>query len=293
MSNKLHLSTLTLICALAFGCAQKQNSLDKTMHGDSLRESYQAAYNKNSDQSGSLLLRNAKSAIGTPYVRGGDSPGGFDCSGFVCWTYKSVGVDIPRTAKEQSVVGQRIVRPEDMQAGDIVAFRHPKRGYHTGIYVGDGKFIHSPHRRSSVRITSLSDPYFSKIFLSARRVRVADNEILTAQAETRLNDFTEEKTVRELTAARKNPAKPKPDMASRGKTGKKPAHVAANATKNTKKSAMKSASKTGKQSSTQAAKAQKTARTSGKNKPHETTVSASSFDKQRTSSGSKKIRKKI
>lgn len=63
------------------------------------------------------------------------------------------------------MVGKRITRVEDMRAGDIVAFRHPRRGYHTGIYVGDGKFIHSPRRRSTVRITSLDDPYFSGTFL--------------------------------------------------------------------------------------------------------------------------------
>ncbi len=144
------------------------------------------------------LLRRARSAIGTPYVPGGMTPGGFDCSGLVCWTYKSVGVTLPRTAREQSVVGRRITNIAEMQAGDIVTFRHPRRGYHTGIYVGGGKFIHSPRKRTRVRINSLDDPYFKNTFLGARRVSLDGSENFAAQAEKRLNDFAEEKAVREL-----------------------------------------------------------------------------------------------
>ena len=126
------------------------------------------------------LVERAKTAIGTPYVRGGTSMSGFDCSGFVQWAYKSVGVSLPRTAREQSVLGTPI-DSDEMEAGDIVAFRHPRRGYHTGIYVGDGKFIHSPRRGKSVEITSLSDPYFSSTFLGARRVSISESDAEAAQ----------------------------------------------------------------------------------------------------------------
>ncbi|MBR4742557.1 MAG: C40 family peptidase, partial [Desulfovibrio sp.] len=132
------------------------------------------------------LLKAARSAIGTPYVVGGTKPGGFDCSGLVCWVYGNIGVKLPRTAQEQSVVGKKICNISDMRAGDIVAFRHPTRGYHTGIYVGDGKFIHSPRRRSHVRINSLSDDYFCRTFLGARRVNLGGRENLLTQAEERL-----------------------------------------------------------------------------------------------------------
>lgn len=126
------------------------------------------------------LVERAKTAIGTPYVRGGTNMSGFDCSGFVQWAYKSVGVKLPRTAREQSVLGTPIDFDE-MEAGDIVAFRHPRRGYHTGIYVGDGKFIHSPRRGKTVEITSLNDPYFSSTFLGARRVSVSESDAEAAQ----------------------------------------------------------------------------------------------------------------
>lgn len=137
------------------------------------------------------LMRTARSAIGTPYVPGGTSLNGFDCSGFVCWAYRSVGVKLPRTAREQSCVGQKVGRIENLREGDIVTFRHPRRGYHTGIYVGDGKFIHSPRRHTTVRVNSLTDPYFCSTFTGARRINMSGNENLVAQAKERLGDDEE------------------------------------------------------------------------------------------------------
>ena len=201
MGKYLKLCVLALICSMAFGCAQKgsyQSDPYSTQAQQRFRRSYEAAFDNNEQQGNQQLLRKARSAIGTPYVPGGMSPGGFDCSGFVCWAYKSVGVNLPRTAREQSVVGTRVNNVEDMQVGDIVAFRHPRRGYHTGIYVGDGKFIHSPHRRTTVRINSLDDPYFKGTFLGARRVKMDGTENLVAEAQTRLNDYAEEKAVRDI-----------------------------------------------------------------------------------------------
>ena len=200
MGRCLKLCALTLACAMTFGCAVKNNQRGdySTQAEQRFRRSYEAAFDNNEQQGSQQLLRKARSAIGTPYVPGGMSPGGFDCSGFVCWAYKSVGVSLPRTAREQSVVGKRINNVEEMQVGDIVAFRHPRRGYHTGIYVGDGKFIHSPHRRTTVRINSLDDPYFKGTFLGARRVKMDGTENLVAEAQTRLNDYAEEKAVRDI-----------------------------------------------------------------------------------------------
>ena len=201
MGKYLKLCVLALVCSMAFGCAQKgsyKSDPYSTQAEQRFRRSYEAAFDNNEQQGNQQLLRKARSAIGTPYEPGGMSPGGFDCSGFVCWAYKSVGVKLPRTAREQSVVGKRINNVEDMQVGDIVAFRHPRRGYHTGIYVGDGKFIHSPHRRTTVRINSLDDPYFKGTFLGARRVKTDGSENLVAEAESRLNDYAEEKAVRDI-----------------------------------------------------------------------------------------------
>ena len=123
-----------------------------------------------------VLMKTAWSALGTPYVRGGTTPSGFDCSGFVQWTYKHVGVTLPRTAREQSTVGVPVKKKEEMRVGDIVAFRHPRRGYHTGIYIGEGKFIHSPRTRSVVKVNSLDDAYFRRTFLGARRIDLSGRD---------------------------------------------------------------------------------------------------------------------
>ncbi len=192
MGKCLNLCALVLGCGLVFGCAaQKSGEAAEQARAERFLHSYEASLNEEQELAGQKLLQHARSAIGTPYVRGGSAPGGFDCSGFVSWAFKNVGVHLPRTAREQSVVGESINNIEDMRAGDIVAFRHPRRGYHTGIYVGDGKFIHSPRKRTRVRINSLSDPYFSKTLLGARRVNIGTGENLVAQAESRLGAYAE------------------------------------------------------------------------------------------------------
>ena len=86
-----------------------------------------------------------------------------------------------------------------MRAGDIVAFHHPRRGYHTGIYVGDGKFVHSPRRRTRVRINSLDDPYFRTTFMGARRVEGSD---AFSAEELRMAAYAEEQAVREISHSR-------------------------------------------------------------------------------------------
>ena len=286
MGKYLKLCALIMGCGLAFGCAAKQNAADENMRVERFRRSYEAALDEDQAQASRQLLRKARSAIGTPYVRGGSSPGGFDCSGFVCWAYKSVGVQLPRTAREQSAVGQRIKNQEDMRAGDIVAFRHPRRGYHTGIYVGDGKFIHSPRRRTKVRINSLSDAYFSSTFLGARRVNFEGNENLVAQAESRLNDYAEEKAVRELSVQKKSPAKSRRSVKTRRASRDKVVQVASNDTRRSAKAAPAKAAKVGKSKAERASKGGKTAARAS-DKKTSPKVASSSHQKSKKSSGTK------
>lgn len=196
--------------AMVFGCAQKSAAPQEEQESASyIRQTYapvgeveKTSHAQPASPAGKHVVSRAKSAIGTPYVYGGSAPGGFDCSGLVKWSYSHVGVTLPRTAREQSVVGEKIRNIEDMRAGDIVAFRHPKRGYHTGIYVGDGKFVHSPRKRTTVRINSLSDPYFKETLLGARRINMQAGENLVAQAQARLDEVIAEKT--KLSVSNKN-----------------------------------------------------------------------------------------
>lgn len=200
MSNLFKLSTLFLGAALIIGCGQKSVSTPAAETATLKPVVQEQKVAEHNPVKGNKLVKKAKSAIGTPYVLGGSAPGGFDCSGLVQWAYNSVGVSLPRTAREQASVGQKVRDVKDMRAGDIVAFRHPKRGYHTGIYVGDGKFVHSPRKRTSVRINSLSDPYFRTTLLGARRVNLSGSENLIAHADGSLEKYVAEKSRMRLSA---------------------------------------------------------------------------------------------
>jgi cell wall-associated NlpC family hydrolase len=109
------------------------------------------------------------------YVRGGRDPStGFDCSGFVRYVFEhALGLQLPTNSASQYLIGH-IVRRNDMQPGDLVFFRTAdRRGKgrisHVGIYLSDGRFIHSPRRGESVRVDNLADSYWSKHFAGARR----------------------------------------------------------------------------------------------------------------------------
>ena len=104
--------------------------------------------------------------LGTPYVWGGSSPGGFDCSGFVMYVYAQVGISLPHNAAAQFGYGTPVSR-DQLQAGDLVFFNGLG---HNGIYIGGGQFIHSPHTGDVVKISSLSDSWYAATFVGARRL---------------------------------------------------------------------------------------------------------------------------
>ncbi len=122
----------------------------------------------------SELVLNAMTFLGVPYKRGGTSvETGFDCSGFVRAIYEqTAGLILPRKASEQAASAQKIDR-SDLQPGDLVFFNTMRRAFsHVGIYVGEGKFIHSPKPGAEVRVESLSLAYWARRFDGARRVPV-------------------------------------------------------------------------------------------------------------------------
>lgn len=123
------------------------------------------------------VLQESYRYIGTKYVWGGNSlTGGIDCSGFVKELYEGVGVNLPRTAREQAKVGQPVDRLEDLKPGDRLYFWDKKRGYigHTGIFMGfhpDGGayFIHSSSSRKGVAVDDLRNPTWRNTLVGARR----------------------------------------------------------------------------------------------------------------------------
>lgn len=99
------------------------------------------------------VVETAKKYLGTPYVTAGSTPEtGFDCSGLTQYAHRQAGISIPRVSYEQAKAGIAVPRSQ-MRAGDLVAFNSPVS--HVGIYLGNGKFIHSPKPGDKVKITDL------------------------------------------------------------------------------------------------------------------------------------------
>ena len=103
--------------------------------------------------------------LGTPYVWGGASPSGFDCSGFVMYVYAQVGVSLPHSSYAQYGAGVP-VSYDQLQAGDLVFFNGLG---HEGIYVGGGMFIHAPHTGDVVKVSSMSG-WYTSTYVGARRI---------------------------------------------------------------------------------------------------------------------------
>ncbi len=118
---------------------------------------------------GSELLRAfALNLLGSPYKYGGtDAKTGIDCSAFVQQAYKSLGVNMPRTSREQAQAGMPVDLSQ-IRVGDLVFFGSGGAITHVGMYAGDDRFIHSPNSRSKVRTDNLSDPHYQKRFMGAR-----------------------------------------------------------------------------------------------------------------------------
>jgi len=128
------------------------------------------------DKASDMVLT-AMNFLGVPYVRGGNSAErGFDCSGFTRHVFEmSVGLVLPRRVDEQATAKGLIkVKREELKPGDLVFFNTLKRTFsHVGIYVGDGKFIHSPRTGGEVRVEDMRFAYWAKRFTGARRAEPA------------------------------------------------------------------------------------------------------------------------
>ncbi|MBO4937398.1 MAG: SH3 domain-containing protein [Oscillospiraceae bacterium] len=120
--------------------------------------------------SGSKIVDTAKKYLGVPYVWGGASPSGFDCSGFVYYVLRSCGISVSRTSSSMYGQGTPVAKA-DLQPGDVVFFQNTyKAGIsHVGIYVGGGQFIHSPHTGSVVSYADLNSTYYINHYYGAAR----------------------------------------------------------------------------------------------------------------------------
>lgn len=118
------------------------------------------------------ILADAYSQYGLPYKFGGNSPEtGFDCSGFVKWSFAQNGIEVPRTTRALMTAGEP-VQKENIRPGDILIFRsgRSRTGMHTGIYAGNGVFIHSPHTGDVVKESKVFGKDARRSLVSIRRV---------------------------------------------------------------------------------------------------------------------------
>jgi cell wall-associated NlpC family hydrolase len=104
--------------------------------------------------------------LGTPYRWAGSSPSGFDCSGFVMYVYGRIGIGLPHNSAMLWGVGRPVAR-NDLRPGDIVFFNGLG---HSGIYIGRGRFVHSPHSGDVVKISRLSESWYRTTYYGARRL---------------------------------------------------------------------------------------------------------------------------
>lgn len=178
-----------LCCALLVACsaahaappAAAEDDMDRFMADKGLLGQIERARVTVADRTSELVMT-AMGFLGVPYRRGGnDANTGFDCSGFVRSMYeRTIGLVLPRLAKDQAAATQPIDKKE-LQPGDLVFFNTMRRAFsHVGIYVGDGKFIHSPKPGAQVRVEDMHQSYWARRFDGARRVMASAPEELPA-----------------------------------------------------------------------------------------------------------------
>ncbi len=170
-------SRVALCLAFFCGVCTAQTSpandeLGKFIADKGLLNRISEAGNQMQNQASELVV-GAMAFLGVPYRRGGNSAdSGFDCSGFVKAIYEqSIGLVLPRSAAQQAAATQTIDKSE-LRPGDLVFFNTMRRAFsHVGIYVGNGKFIHSPKPGAEVRVEDMGLAYWTRRYDGARRVQ--------------------------------------------------------------------------------------------------------------------------
>lgn len=172
-----HLRPFLVLCALALSlglallkplAARADDGSQSAAAPDPVTTAQPVRTLQASEAFGRRVVGYARRFLGVPYVYGGSSPRGFDCSGFVRYVYAHFGVTLPHSSYAQFGDGHRVAR-QSLRPGDLVFFDAVG---HVGIYVGNGLFIHAPHTGTRVSIEKLGGWYSSR-FSGARRLKTA------------------------------------------------------------------------------------------------------------------------
>ena len=115
------------------------------------------------------LVKTTKRFLGVPYLWGGTTENGFDCSGLTMVSYRLNGLNLPRVSRSQFKKGSYVAKSK-LRKGDLVFFATEggKRVTHVGMYIGDGNFIHAPRTGKTVRVASLSNNFFKRTYVGGR-----------------------------------------------------------------------------------------------------------------------------
>ena len=173
-ANFVLLAALVMSATSYAAPSQSGDDLDKLLTEKGLLSQLGQVRQSVSNRASELVV-DAMGFLGVPYKRGGNTvETGFDCSGFVRAMYEqSIGLILPRRAEQQAAATQNIDRSE-LKPGDLVFFNTMRRTFsHVGIYVGEGRFIHSPKPGAEVRVDSMSVRYWDNRFDGARRVQTS------------------------------------------------------------------------------------------------------------------------
>lgn len=163
-------SIAALLCTV-FAIAFSGNSVAQPPEQDYRPNEEHSLLERYTNNAQDLILKGLE-LVGINYRRGGTNPdSGLDCSGFVQTVFKeSIGKLLPRTASEQSKIGEEVDRKE-LKPGDLVFFNTMRRAFsHVGIYLGDNHFMHSPRTGSEIRVEDMGQSYWVKRYNGARRI---------------------------------------------------------------------------------------------------------------------------
>ena len=165
--SKIKLISISIFFLILTGCASKY---DYTIHKPKV------LYKPSIEALDKLNRQN----MGKRYVWAEEGPYCFDCSGFTYFTYGTMGIELPRVAREQFKKGIPIAKSE-LQKGDLVFFGNPRTGVatHVGIYIGNGMFEHASTAKKRVVISSLNKRYYKTHYLGARRYYDFNNKPYT------------------------------------------------------------------------------------------------------------------
>ncbi len=173
--TKVSTGTMVDLVSLSDGWyAVQYNGMDGFISADYVR--LYTGSSSTGSATGASIVETALSYLGVPYVYGGASPRGFDCSGFTMYVFSVHGYNLPHSATSQWFNSGTYVEKSDLQPGDLVLFCDPaasrgKACSHVGIYIGDGQFVHaSSGSGKKIQIDSLSSDYYSRYYVGAKRV---------------------------------------------------------------------------------------------------------------------------